>query len=251
MPTSTAVSLLTSAARTGSGQGTAVDLGASRSLDLVLDLTAISGTTPSLSVTVQTSINGTSGWRTVAPADGAGGTTVFTAASTVGAQAVTFPDCDQYVRATWALTGTSSPSATFSVDGQAVLVFCGLRKAAQLGARAEGLADVSDAARDAGMRRATDEIASVFDAQEYAGPYTAWGDDTAGACATLGTYYALLARGFRPAESADPIVQALADGRAWLDLVANGKRRPFGLVDSTPTEEEGGDYVTTSTQRGW
>jgi hypothetical protein len=247
MTTSAAVSLLSSSARSGSGSGSAVDLVEKTTAILYLDVTAI--TAGALTVTVQTSPNGTSGWTTVSPGDGAGGSLVFTAASAVGLQKVTFPGCSQYVRASWSVSGGGT--ATFAVTGSAYLVFSTPADLLSLGLRAEALSDVSHAVLDGHLRRATDEIVSSLAAQEYLGPFTVWGDDVAGTCRTLGGYYALLARGFKPADGADPSVQAVADARAWLDLVAKGHRKPFNVTDSTPTTNEGAGIVVTSANRGW
>lgn len=248
MASSAAVSLLASSARTTTGSGAAVDLAEKTTCVLYLDVTAVSGT-GTLTVTVQTSPNGTSGWTTVSPSAGSSGSTVFTAASAVGLQKVTFPDCSQYVRASWSITGGAT--FTFSVLGTALLRFAAVADVLRFGVRAAGLSDVSAVDIDASCGRATDEIVSALDAQEYKGPFDAWGEDVRGSAATLAGYYALLARGFRPDDGADPIVQAVADVRAWLDLVAKGSRRPFGVADSTDDEDEGDAYVHTSTARGW
>lgn len=248
MASSAAVSLLASSARTTTGSGAAVDLAEKTTCVLYLDVTAVSGT-GALTVTVQTSPNGTSGWTTVSPSNGAGGSLVFTAASAVALQKVTFPSCERYVRATWSITGGAT--VTFAVTGTAFLRFASPADVLRLGVRSEALSDVSAATLDASCGRATDEIVSALDAQEYKGPFDAWGEDVRGTAATLAGYYALLVRGFAPQNGADPLVQAVADARAWLDLVAKGSRRPFGVADSTDDEDEGDVYVTSAATRGW
>jgi hypothetical protein len=246
MSASTAITPLASSARTTTGSGAAVDLAEKTTAILYADLAAITGSGV-LTITVKTSPNGTSGWTTVAPSNGAGGSLAFTAASAVGLQKVTFPGCEQYLRVDWSIS--NGATMTFSVFGSAFLVFA---KPADLGTNwRAALVDVSDAETDKNLRRATDEIVSALDAQEYKGPFTAWGEDVAGTCRTLGNYYSLLDRGFKPSDSADPIVQGVADARAWIDLVAKGQRKPFGVVDSTTTEEEGGVYISTEAARGW
>ena len=247
MTTSAAVSLLSSSARSGSGSGSAVDLVEKTTAILYLDLTAI--TAGSLTITIQTSPNGTSGWTTVSPGNGAGGSTVFTAASAVGLQKVTFPGCSQYVRASWSVSGGGT--ATFAVTGSAYLVFSTPADLLSLGVRAEALSDVSHAVLDGHLRGATDEIVTALAAQEYLGPFTTWGEDIAKTCRKIASYEGLLARGFKPSDEADPIVQAVADARAWLDLVAKGHRKPFNVTDSTPTTNEGAGIVVTNTNRGW
>lgn len=246
MSASTAITLLASSARTTTGSGAAVDLEENRTAILYLDVTAFSGS-GALTCTIKTSPTGTGLWTTVSPSDGAGGSTVFTAAAAVGLQKVTFPDCEQFVRIDWSITGGAT--VTFSVTGSSYLRFCLVSDLLTMGVRQEALSDVSATVLDKHVGRATDEIVSAFQAQEYLGPFTGWGEDVRGTCATLAGYYALLARGFRPADAADPIVQAVADARAWLDQVAKGQRKPFGVVDSTPTEDEGGPYIACDTPR--
>ncbi len=78
---------------------------------LVLDVTAASGTTPSLTVNVQTSYdNGdTDAWRTVAS---------FAAKTGVAKERKSF-SIDRYVRLSYTVSGTT-PSFTFGVTGEIV-----------------------------------------------------------------------------------------------------------------------------------
>ena len=76
--------------------------------DLV-DVTAASGTLPSLSVDVETSYDG-SAWRTL------GG---FTAKAGTGSERLSFSGCDRFVRCAYTISGTL-PEFTFSVSGEAV-----------------------------------------------------------------------------------------------------------------------------------
>jgi len=99
--------LATSAARTSSGSGTATSTGSERAQVAKLDVTAASGTNPSLTVTVEESANGSTGWATRAS---------FTARTTTGSQTIPLPRVNHaFMRATWTITGTS-PSFTFSVQ---------------------------------------------------------------------------------------------------------------------------------------
>lgn len=97
-----------SAARTATGSGTGVELGDSGALILTLDVTDASGTTPSMTVSVETSEDNST-WRTLGS---------FTAKTAAGAERKSFPGVDQYARATWTITGTT-PSFTFTVTGDA------------------------------------------------------------------------------------------------------------------------------------
>lgn len=103
------VTLHPSAARTATGNGTvSEETGRRRTLALVLAVTAASGDTPTLDVTVQTSRDGST-WYTAG---------AFTQATGTGTQRKTFV-LDRYVRVVWTIGGTT-PSFTFSASGELV-----------------------------------------------------------------------------------------------------------------------------------
>jgi hypothetical protein len=80
-------------------------------LRALLDVTALSGTTPSLTVTVETSYDKgvTDAWHSAG---------AFTAATTVSKQRKIIP-IDRYVRISYVVSGTT-PSITFGVFGETV-----------------------------------------------------------------------------------------------------------------------------------
>jgi hypothetical protein len=78
-------------------------------LRLTLNVTAASGTTPSLTVNVQTSQDNAT-WSTIAS---------FPAATAVGTSRKVFNGVDRYTRATTTITGTT-PSFTFGVTGEGI-----------------------------------------------------------------------------------------------------------------------------------
>lgn len=102
------LTLAASAARTATGNGSTVEPGDRGVARLRLNVTAASGTTPTLNVTIQTSHDGTT-WRTAG---------TFTQATATGEQRAAF-NIDRFVRASWAIAGTT-PSFTFTVTGDAV-----------------------------------------------------------------------------------------------------------------------------------
>lgn len=98
-----------SATRTATGNGTVVEeTGRRRTASLSLTVSARSGTSPTLDLTVQTSRDGST-WYTAG---------TFAQATATGTERKTFA-LDRYVRVRWVLGGTS-PSFTFSVDGELV-----------------------------------------------------------------------------------------------------------------------------------
>lgn len=106
-----AVVLHPSAARTANGSGSAVAVDTKHTARLSLEVTAATGTSPSLTVTIEHSADGTT-WA--AHPQGA-----FAAATAPGTQRKVLSGLDRFVRAAWAITGTT-PSVTFAVAGELV-----------------------------------------------------------------------------------------------------------------------------------
>ena len=107
-----AITLLPSAARTSSGSGDGSSAAAEfREGNILLDITAVSGTSPSLTVTVETSADGANWFAH----------TAFTAKTAAGKDVLKLANVGSYVRVSYAISGTS-PSFTFSVvlDGKRV-----------------------------------------------------------------------------------------------------------------------------------
>jgi hypothetical protein len=94
---------------TATGNGPAVRTDNKGTIRASLDVTAASGTTPSLTAKLQTSFDGTT-WRDVVS---------FTAATGVTSERKSFPGIDRYVRAAWTVSGTT-PSFTAGITGEAV-----------------------------------------------------------------------------------------------------------------------------------
>ena len=101
------------AARTATGQGSAVDIrDVEGDLAVTLDSAAGTGTTPTLDVKLQDSDDGSTGWADVSGA-------TFTQVAGVAAQQKITVDTNamkRYVRAAYTIGGTT-PSFTFSVNG--------------------------------------------------------------------------------------------------------------------------------------
>ena len=107
------VTVLASGALTTSGNSSGMDVGGAGTLRCQVQVSAVSGTTPSVTVTVQTSHdNGaTDAWRTAGSAFGA-----LTAVGNSPWQAFAV---DRYVRVSYTVSGTT-PSLTTTVVGEAV-----------------------------------------------------------------------------------------------------------------------------------
>lgn len=95
-----------SAARTTTGNSGTLDAESISVASLKLDVTAASGTSPNLAVTVEESDDGTT-WRTVG---------TFAAKTAVSNEIKSFQIAAPKVRFSWVITGTT-PSLTFSIAG--------------------------------------------------------------------------------------------------------------------------------------
>ena len=109
------VNVLPTAARTSTANGTAVNLNTANMLEgeavLVLDSAAGGGTTPTLDVTIEHSVDGSTGWTAVPGAAFA----QVTAAASRQKMSLRVNELRQFVRAVSTITGTS-PTFTFSVN---------------------------------------------------------------------------------------------------------------------------------------
>ena len=101
-----------SAVITATGQTPGVEIAGHGDIRLDLVISAATGTTPSDTITIQTSFdNGvTDTWRTVA---------AIPAQTAAGTVRQCFSGCDRWVRASHVITGTT-PSFTYSLSGEAV-----------------------------------------------------------------------------------------------------------------------------------
>lgn len=98
-----------SAARTATGSAAGVLTGTGHTMRAFLDVTAASGTAPTLDVKLETSHDGVT-WRLVK---------AFAQKTGVSSERISTSDLDKHVRWAWTITGTT-PSFTFSVAGDLV-----------------------------------------------------------------------------------------------------------------------------------
>jgi hypothetical protein len=99
---------LASAARTASGTGTAFNTDAAKSLKAFLTVSAASGTTPTLDVRLETSIDGGTTWRTVGS---------LAQINTTGTRNGVLGPLGDQCRWAWTIAGTT-PSFTFTITAE-------------------------------------------------------------------------------------------------------------------------------------
>lgn len=92
---------------TTAGNTAAIDSGDTTEARLTLTVTAATGTSPSLTVNVQTSPDSTI-WTTLGS---------FTAATAAGSEEKVFTGLDRYVRGQWAAPTGTTPSFDFTLTG--------------------------------------------------------------------------------------------------------------------------------------
>jgi phage gp36-like protein len=222
-----------SAAETASGSATAVDIGALRScLKLRLDLTALSGTTPKLTVYVETASASSGPWKSLGS---------FPALTVTATKDAVFADCLRYNRVRWVLDG-ATPEAIFAVTGNAHVLYAKVADLGEHGVAKAALANISDSDKAKHCLAATDE-ADGYLAGGKTLPLTAWSDDLTSKVAEIAAYKALKVRGFQPESSDELIVKGRDDAISWLKGIARGEIDPPGLVDSTPEVYESGISV--------
>jgi hypothetical protein len=108
MPTGyAATEVVASAARTTTGNSSALELGGGDFLNLLVSVTAVAGT-PSMTLSVEWSHDGGTTFAAGDPAD------AFTAITTAVARAKQFTVKGPHYRLVWTITG-GTPSLTFSV----------------------------------------------------------------------------------------------------------------------------------------
>ena len=237
-----------SAAVSASGNGTAVDLEDTlhTCLDLTLDVTVVSGTTPTLDVYVDTSIDGSTGWRELGK---------FQQAKAVSSFPLIVDGSRQYMRVRWVVS--SGASFTLTVSGQAHVLYATLKDLRQsIHYRAITNVAVEDQVRQC-LRATTDTETALNSA--FTLPITAWGADVRGVTADRAMYYSIVSRGFDPESPVDQLIllqggiltinERPTAAETQLMNWASGKRIPAGMVDQTPTVQESAGFVVSDAPR--
>lgn len=237
-----AQSLQASAAQTSSGAGSPIDLGSrDRLLRQTLTVSTVSGGTPSLTVRLECSADGSTGWRTFG---------AFTVVSAASVERLTFVSPEQHVRVAWAIAG-STPSFTFLVSGTKGLSFANLEQLDGLGLPAAASAIITPSKR-AEQLAATTELAAGILAARYDMPLEAWGGDLSSAVCKIAGYEMLSVRGLNPDGDDKNVRTRYEDAMKWLAEVASGQINPVGIVDATPGEGDSPSAeVVTYAARGW
>jgi phage gp36-like protein len=231
------ITLLASEARDASGAGASVDLGARTTVALELAVTEVSGTTPTLTVTVQHSADGVL-WSTLG---------AFEAVSITGATALRLPGCKRYVRAAWVLGGTT-PSFTFALAGVSLQPFATPAKMKALAGAGAWCAGIPDADCDEQLVTAS-SLAEDYLQSFYDLPLVSWPPTLEQAVCHIAAYHLTAHEGFDSANAGSTPRKLYEDALAWLERVS--KVGAAGIVDSSEDEDDGGPAIYTNSPRGW
>ncbi len=228
MPNALAVELVASAARTASGTGSAVDVGIVRQVgELALYITAASGTNSRLELEIQTSEDGTTGWRTVPTDESA---TLVIGAGTTKREFVA-AELARFVRVVWTITGTS-PSYTFSVSGTANSVYA---RPENTGLPTKLLETVEESKVWKELLAASAE-ADAFLAERYQLPLASWDSVLSRNVGFIAAFRLMTsAIGFDPSGADAYFEKNFDTAMKWLKMVSCFHITPSGIVDSSPT----------------
>lgn len=248
MPDSLDLALHALGAETSSANGTSTDLKQHtyplrRVAQLKLRVTAASGTTPTLAVKVQTSTDAST-WRDVAS---------FTQASNETEEEKFFGELDRYVRISWTIAGSDTPTFTFSVLGVSDELYATVSECAQWGLPSDVLDEVGDSVVLGQLMAATQEARSYL-LGHFNPPFTAVGPEVRKAVCRVAIEGVLCNNiGIDPnPTAAELVIKQADDSRSWFKQVSMG-RATASVTDSTPTTYEGSGWAAAgnASRRGW
>lgn len=234
-----------SLARDASGFGSAIDIGVLRTgaeLELLVSVTPV-GADALLTVTLETSEQSGAGFRVVGS---------FPPVTSTGQLKVQkhFGDLDRYVRVSWTIEGSGSPSFTFQVVGTAHVLYAEPRHVRGLGIQAGALDDLDDNALAEFCIVASTEMDGYLGGG-FTLPLAKWGPDVRLHGARLAVYHLLSARGRQPLGPDDIIDAGHKNALKWLIGVSKGTIVPPGIVDATPEVEERAFAVASDPPIEW
>jgi phage gp36-like protein len=229
--------LAPSAARLTSGVGSAVDLGAYKAATVTVEVTAVSGGSPTLLVALETSPDNAE-WRAVGDLDAFAGE---------GLHVETFLALDRYLRGLWTVSGT----VTFSAVAEPQNVYATPAQFRHLGLPAQALTGISDGQIASALANAS-RLVDDYLAQAYTLPLVVWANASlTRAVCVIAAYDLINVIGFNPDGPDKIYVERYRDLKTWLQAVADGKLPLQGVVDATPDVPEGGVYAVSRPKRGW
>lgn len=226
---------------TTSGSGDSSDLGGLRTAArLVLVVEKVTGTSPTLLVTVETSSDETN-WRTVAS---------FAEKSSTSADIISVATLNRYIRVSWTIGGSDSPSFTFRVAGWGHVVYADPVDLSSIGIRLETLGGVSASEQASKLIAASDEADTYLNIC-YSLPLESWGNSLRFHVARIAASLCMETIGYVSEGADERIVQWRKEGLQWLRMMADGKVSDPDIVDSTPSTVDASSVVYSRSGRGY
>lgn len=228
--------LVAAAARSGAGVSATVDIEQYHGGRFAANVTSAPGSGQTLTLTIERSEDGQSGWTTAA---------TFASIAAVGEYAVESADLDRFVRVRW--TPSGGGSWTFGVQGRTSLIFARPRDRALTGIRRAAIPDISPAQYLPFLETATATMIGSY--KVFVHPLRAWDEDTRQCCIILADWLALNSRSKDPVRPEDGGSAYLAEAErmnVWLAQVGGYERgnrgsgiRPANVIDSSPPTRDG------------
>lgn len=250
MPLPLSLTLQASVVQTGNGQSAAFDLLLSsfatdglarRVATLLLEVTAASGTAPTLIVTIETSPN-TSSWKTVLS---------FTTVTAITFERLTFAPLERYVRARWTIAGPVSPSFTFAISGSAEVIYADNEDFYRYGLPKVAVQDLDPV--DLLSRELL--AASSFFNSKIPRAYTLplkepYPESLKQKVCEFAAYPMLCVRGFDPDDAGDKEVKDRhEDAEEWAQDLGDGTVPDW--IDATPDVTDFGGAIVSQPRRGY
>ncbi len=243
------ITLLPLGLQSASGEGAAIDivdvdsgLPLRTTLVLSVNVTAITGTDPQLTITVETSGALTGPWRVVESLD-----EVLNENST-DSYPMLVGDCKRFVRVAWTIGGTDTPGFTFGVSGNAQVTYADRQDMINYGMSAAVLDQISEDMKLRALVAASAEMSTNLSVS-FTLPITAWGEDVTKHTAILAVWTAVSGN-FR--EGVDQtLIDLKDDTMAFLRRIGDGRLRPKTIIDSTPEVQEDSVVVASLPSRNW
>jgi phage gp36-like protein len=153
----------------------------------------------------------------------------------------------QFVRVAW----QTASEATLRISGVARTLFALPEDVDRLGIPLRAI-DGIDTSTLAKYCATASVEAYGYLASAYEGSITAWDDDLRMHVAAMAAHLAVSQRGFDPEGADEIIILRRRDAILWLKLIAAGRLRPPGIIDETPTVDEGkAGVLSGAAVRGW
>lgn len=242
MPNTIAVPLRALAAATAGATGTGIDITVLRTAaKLTLDVPLVTGSGDDLKLTVilETSPDNTV-WSHVKTIE---------VVAAQPAEEIVVGELKRYLRVRSLVAGTT-PSFTWGLTGLAHVIYCEPRDVTTYCIPKRSIKEIESSAIIAACLGAS-SLADGYLSGSFELPLVSWTEDLNLNTGHLAAAIIFRKRGADPQGPDAGVFDAEKTALKWFTLIAAGKLKPPGIVDTTPELFEGGSYVASRPSRGW